>query len=301
MALPVVGHLHLLSPFIHQSFHKLSFIYGPLMYLRIESNDCIVASTPGLAEELLKTNELTFSARKHNAAIDHLTYKLQLLFCFRTLRTLMEIHQKGEHPDGFRTLVREVSQIFGEFNVSDVIWFCKHMDMQGGRKRFEDIHTRCSLDVQLTRTHIKALILALAELINNPEVLRKAHKEIDQVVGKDRLVQESDTTRLPYLQAVIKETFRLHPPIPMIIRKAIEECKINGYTIPAQSLSIARDCKGGEAAMIQCFEWKVEETPNTGSGDGCVDMTERPGLVVPRANDLKCVPVARFTPPLFAS
>ncbi|GJV43553.1 cytochrome P450 93A3-like protein [Tanacetum coccineum] len=46
--------------------------------------------------------------------------------------------------------------------------------------------------------------------------MKKAAKEIHQVVGKDRLVQESDIPNLPYLQA-IEETFpSSNPTVPMI-------------------------------------------------------------------------------------
>ena len=41
-----------------------------------------------------------------------------------------------------RAVVREVTKIFGEFNVSDYIWFCKHLDLQGFGKRIEDICSR---------------------------------------------------------------------------------------------------------------------------------------------------------------
>lgn len=41
-----------------------------------------------------------------------------------------------------RTIVRDVTRIFGEFNVSDFIWFCKNLDLQGFRKRAEDILRR---------------------------------------------------------------------------------------------------------------------------------------------------------------
>lgn len=41
-----------------------------------------------------------------------------------------------------KNLVREVTKIFGEFNVSDFIWFCKKLDLQGFKKRYEDIRTR---------------------------------------------------------------------------------------------------------------------------------------------------------------
>lgn len=185
--------------------------------------------------------------------------------------------------------------------------------------------------------------------MNHPRVLEKAKQEIKSVVGTTRLVQESDMPSLPYIQAIIKETFRLHPPIPMISRKSIDEAVINGYRIPAHSLlfinmwAIARDpkvwdrpveyeperflgksendsidikghnyellpfgsgrrgCPGISlamlelpvtlAAMIQCFDWK----PCGFKGEivQTVDMTERPGLTAPRANDLICLPIPR--------
>ncbi|XP_031255498.1 licodione synthase-like [Pistacia vera] len=100
-----------------------------------------------------------------------------------------------------------------------------------------------------TNTTAMAAEWALAELINNPNILEKAQEEIDQVVGKARLVKQSDLPNLPYLQAIIKENFRLHPPIPMLPRKSIADCQIGNYTIPEGSLlfdniwSIGRDPK----------------------------------------------------------
>nr|GMC86018.1 isoleucine N-monooxygenase 1-like [Ipomoea batatas] len=51
----------------------------------------------------------------------------------------------------------------------------------------------------------------LAEMLSQPEILRKVTEELDNVVGRERLVQESDLPRLNYLNACIRETFRLHP------------------------------------------------------------------------------------------
>ncbi|KAF6171389.1 hypothetical protein GIB67_009530 [Kingdonia uniflora] len=106
--------------------------------------------------------------------------------------------------------------------------------------------------VKLTDTNIKALLLnlfsagtdtssstvewAIAELMRNPKLLAKAQLELDTVVGKDQLVSESDIGQLPFLQAIIKETFRLHPSTPLSLpRTATESCEINGYTIPKDS------------------------------------------------------------------
>ncbi|KAG6417963.1 hypothetical protein SASPL_120160 [Salvia splendens] len=288
-----------------------------------------------------------------------------------------------------RTVIREVTQIFGEFDVADIIWLCKNFDLQGIKKRSLDIQRRYdalleniitasekqrrsgaasgeardfldimesgNAEVTFTREHLKDLILdfftagtdttaivsewAIAELINNPRVLKKAQEEIVKVIGFERVLQESDGPNLPYLQAVIKETFRLRPPIPMLARKSISDCIIDRYTVPANSLlfvnlwsmgrnpkiwdspaeflpeqflekaNSAIDIKGQHfellpfgrgwrgcpgmllgiqevviiiGSMIQCFEWKLPD------GSTTVDMTERPGLTAPRAEDLIC-------------
>ncbi|XP_027333260.1 flavonoid 3'-monooxygenase-like [Abrus precatorius] len=74
---------------------------------------------------------------------------------------------------------------------------------------------------------------AIAELIKNPRIMIRLQQELDNVVGQDRLVSELDLPHLPYLEAVVKETFRLHPPTPLSLpRVAAESCEIFGYHIP---------------------------------------------------------------------
>ncbi|KAL6280212.1 hypothetical protein ACE6H2_017093 [Prunus campanulata] len=74
---------------------------------------------------------------------------------------------------------------------------------------------------------------AMAELLHNPEVLSKAQLELEQVIGKGNPVEESDIARLPYLQAIVKETFRLHPAVPLLLpRKAGADVVIKGFTVP---------------------------------------------------------------------
>ncbi|GJM98135.1 hypothetical protein PR202_ga15115 [Eleusine coracana subsp. coracana] len=77
---------------------------------------------------------------------------------------------------------------------------------------------------------------ALAELVSNPELLEKAVKEMDHVVGRDRLVQESDIPRLNYLKACIREAFRLHPVAPFNVpHVALAETTVAGYRVPEGS------------------------------------------------------------------
>ncbi|XP_023007802.1 cytochrome P450 CYP736A12-like [Cucurbita maxima] len=76
---------------------------------------------------------------------------------------------------------------------------------------------------------------ALSELIKHPHTMKKVQKELENVVGLGKMVEESDLRELKYLEMVIKETFRMHPPIPLIPRKCIEDCIVNGYHIPKNS------------------------------------------------------------------
>ena len=73
-ALPIIGHMHLLSRIPHQAFHKLSARYGPLVYFFIGSKPCLLASTPEVAKEILKINEANFLNRPKVANLDYLTY-----------------------------------------------------------------------------------------------------------------------------------------------------------------------------------------------------------------------------------
>ena len=77
---------------------------------------------------------------------------------------------------------------------------------------------------------------AIAELFNNPRVLKKAQEEVDRVTGNQRLVCESDSPNLPYIHAIIKETMRLHPPVTLVSRKGITDCVVGDYMIPKGSI-----------------------------------------------------------------
>ncbi|CAM6116413.1 unnamed protein product [Calypogeia fissa] len=75
---------------------------------------------------------------------------------------------------------------------------------------------------------------ALTEILRHPRVLRKVQEELDSVVGRHRLVQEEDLPKLVYVNAVIKETLRLHPPVPLNApHESTEDCEIEGFHIPA--------------------------------------------------------------------
>ncbi|OWM64970.1 geraniol 8-hydroxylase-like isoform X2 [Punica granatum] len=72
---------------------------------------------------------------------------------------------------------------------------------------------------------------AMVELLRHAEKMAKARAEIEQVLGKDTKVQESDIPRLPYLRAVVKETFRLYSPF-LLPHRAETEVDLCGFKIP---------------------------------------------------------------------
>lgn len=87
---------------------------------------------------------------------------------------------------------------------------------------------------------IVVLVWAVSLLVNNPHVLRKAQEELNRIIGKERVVEESDLKYLVYLQAIVKETFRLYPPVPLnAYRTVMEDFEIaNGnFHVPAGNRS----------------------------------------------------------------
>ncbi|GMN35000.1 hypothetical protein TIFTF001_005027 [Ficus carica] len=73
---------------------------------------------------------------------------------------------------------------------------------------------------------------AMSLMLYHPEVLQKAHNELEYCVGHDRLVNESDLPKLPYLHYVIKETMRMYPVGALIPHESSKECTIGGFHIP---------------------------------------------------------------------
>lgn len=69
-----------------------------------------------------------------------------------------------------------------------------------------------------------------------PPYLQAQHelyKEIVEVVGENGVVTEDDLEKMPFLNAIIKETLRRHPPTHLLLsHAATEDAVLGGYTIP---------------------------------------------------------------------
>ncbi|ONK79870.1 uncharacterized protein A4U43_C01F11200 [Asparagus officinalis] len=92
-----------------------------------------------------------------------------------------------------------------------------------------------------TDSTIIVLEWAMAELIKNPEVMKKLQNEVrSKAKGTSKtILKQDDLVEMNYLRAVIKEVMRLHPPGPLLIpRQLTESTRIQGYKIPKQATVI---------------------------------------------------------------
>ncbi|XP_022728712.1 isoleucine N-monooxygenase 2-like [Durio zibethinus] len=164
---------------------------------------------------------------------------------------------RGLDLDGHEKVMDEVLQIVGKYHDPIIEKRIQQWE-KGEKKGVEDL-----LDVLITlrddndkpvliEEEIKAQITefmiatvdnpsnafewALAEMLNQPEILEKATMEIDSVVGRERLVQESDFPKLNYVKACAREAFRLHPIAPFNVpHVSVADTTVANYFIPKGS------------------------------------------------------------------
>lgn len=76
----------------------------------------------------------------------------------------------------------------------------------------------------------------MAEMLRHPKILEKLQAEIRQVLadqGKTQVTEE-DLPNLPYLKAAIKETLRIHPPLPLLLpHESTQDDVVMGYDVAA--------------------------------------------------------------------
>ncbi|OIW00296.1 hypothetical protein TanjilG_27547 [Lupinus angustifolius] len=107
-----------------------------------------------------------------------------------------------------------------------------------------------TLDIFIAGTDTTSTFLewAMTELIRHPNVMKKLQDEGRNVAGDRIHIAEQDLGHMPYLKAVVKETLRLHVPIPLLVpRESMQDIKLKGYHIAAgtrviiNAWAIARD------------------------------------------------------------
>ncbi|KAI8542231.1 hypothetical protein RHMOL_Rhmol08G0122300 [Rhododendron molle] len=158
----------------------------------------------------------------------------------------------------FRHLLWQIRVEIGKPNLVDYFPILTKIDPQGIRRRMKShlgdtlamfgrlIDERLKLrrsgkggaenhDIVVagTDTTSSSVEWAMAELLHNPETLEKAKAEIEQTIGKGKPIEETDIPQLPYLQAIVKESMRLHTPAPLLLPRTVEtDVEVCGYTVP---------------------------------------------------------------------
>ncbi|XP_020216121.1 cytochrome P450 71A1-like [Cajanus cajan] len=109
-----------------------------------------------------------------------------------------------------------------------------------------------TLNIEFTKNDIKGIITdfllggtdavasaiewVILELVRNPMTMKKVQEEVRRVVGHKSNVEENDINEMHFLKCVVKETLRLHPPVPLLApRGTRSSVKLNGYDIPAKT------------------------------------------------------------------
>ncbi|KAG8375431.1 hypothetical protein BUALT_Bualt10G0099300 [Buddleja alternifolia] len=149
--------------------------------------------------------------------------------------------------------------------------------------------------------------------------------KLQQELQNRNNIRESDISQLPYLNACVKETVRMHPPIPLLPHSAQSTCQVMNYTVPKDSLvfvnlwAIGHDsmvwedyellpfgagrrmCPGLPyankqvhlilASLIGCFNWSV---PNNGDPSE-LEMNEKYAVPFHKDKPLLLIPLRKTT------
>ncbi|OVA20568.1 Cytochrome P450 [Macleaya cordata] len=428
--IPIIGNLHQLGTLPHRSFRDMSHKYGPLMLLHMGQFQTLIVSSPEMATEIMKNQDLVFANRPFTAAAKAFLYGcidigfapygeywrqvrkicvLELLSIkrvqsFRFVReeevtvliqkissscsrgdviNLSEMlltvsnnivsrcalgaKYEGAHENRFGELSRQAMKLMGAFSFADFFPSLRWMDvvtgLSGRLKRVSqeldtfldqvidehllpksknhnqqedkedliDILLLAQKDnTNLARDNIKAIILdmfvggsdttattiewAMAELIKNPKLMKKAQDEVRRVIGKKSKVDEDDINQMDYLRCIVKESLRLHAPIPTLVpRESSKSTKIEEEFRPERFINNPIDFRGQEfqfipfgsgrrgcpgvsfglavlefviANLLYWFDWELPSGTNRDE----LDMTEAFGLTVNKKIPLHVVP-----------
>eukprot|EP01018_Ginkgo_biloba_P004905 Gb_34497 [translate_table: standard] len=294
---PIIGHLHLLDSHPHSLLAKAQRLES-FEYIRVEEVSSMLASV------------------------------------FQTCGRGLPVNLREELSTGYVKRMKECNRRFDIF-LEEVLE--EHNAKRKGVENFvakDMVNVLLQLDMIAGGTESSATLVEwdVSELLRKPEGFKKAAEEMKRVVGRERWIEEKDIPELPFLQAIVKETMRLHPVTPMLIpHLSTKECRIGGYDIPPNITVVLaiegstidvkghdfellpfgsgrRMCPGynlglkvvqlGLANLIHGFNWRLFLQTRVSKD---LDMWETYGLSTPKAHPLVAVAEPRLRFQLYAS
>ncbi|KAG0535820.1 hypothetical protein BDA96_03G010700 [Sorghum bicolor] len=176
-----------------------------------------------------------------------------------------------------------------------------------------DVHKNDKeVGIQLATNEIKAIILdmfaagtdttttamewAMAELVTHPRAMRRAQDEVRAAAAGSTGVNEDHVAQLDYLKAVVKETLRLHAPLPLLVpREPAADAEILGYHVPARTrVLINAWAIGRDPAIWERAEEFVPERFLGGTAAASVDFRGQHFELLPFGAGRRMCPGLRF-------
>uniref|UniRef100_M4DVY5 Cytochrome P450 n=1 Tax=Brassica campestris TaxID=3711 RepID=M4DVY5_BRACM len=169
-----------------------------------------------------------------------------------------------------------------------------------------------------TDTSVHVIEFAMAEILNYPEIMKRAQQELDEVVGKDKIVEESHIPKLPYILAIMKETLRLHSVAPLLNPHRPSQTTVNPLEFdPSRFLDQSYDFNGNDfnyipfgsgrricvgmamgervvlyniATLLHSFDWILPQGES-------LKIEEKSGITLKLKNPLVTTPALRLADP----
>ncbi|KAD4888552.1 hypothetical protein E3N88_20625 [Mikania micrantha] len=271
-SLPLIGNIHQLKGTVHEAFESLSKRYGDprgLVLVYIGTIPSLVVSTTEAAREIMKTHDLAFADRPATRMFKAISYNLKdgtiapygehwrqvksiltlHLLCTKTVQTFEAMRRRvlagyltkinecfmSNKPveltsmtspdpvvaaDGFTPLIEVLLKIQKDDNLGITI--------------DSDVVKALLLDAYVAATDTTASVIqwVMTEFLLNPEIMKKAKDEVNTILNGRKDITGEDLDKMTYLKAVIMETTRLHPPVPILLpRVARQDVNVMGYDI----------------------------------------------------------------------
>ncbi|XVE54588.1 hypothetical protein DITRI_Ditri03aG0093600 [Diplodiscus trichospermus] len=292
--LPIIGNLHQLAGNLpHRSFQAMSEKYGPLMLLHLGQAPTLVVSSAEIVEELVKKHDIVFSNRPSLTAAKILFYgcsdfgfepygeywRMARKICVFELLTTKRVQSFQFAREEVALLInkiRHASSNGGAVNLSEMGLATSYNIVSRciiGQKAkeengiFGELSKRYDMYVAGVETTATTIEWAMAELLKNPGIMKKAQEEVRRVVGRKGKIHEDDIDQMVYLKCIVKETLRLHRPGPLMTPREISaKIKLRGYYILPKTRvlvnvwAIQRDPKSWDRPQVFLLE-RFENNP----------------------------------------
>lgn len=124
-------------------------------------------------------------------------------------------------------------------------------------------------------TTASAMSWAVYLLCKHPDVQARLRAEVRAELDINGTINAAKIDKLPYLNAVLNETMRLFPPVPLTLREAAHDTTIQGAFIPAGTtvvicpwaINTATALWGADARTFDPERWLAPGKSNTGGAE----------------------------------